>query len=340
VTGVEVAPSAEVVERLRALGYVASAPPPRPAGEAAPSPVTMVREWSLFQDALGDLHRGEVERATATMAALVRERPDAPVFQATHARALADAGRTADALAAYRAALRRWPQDTMLLHGLAVAARKAGLADEAMKAEQAVLAIDPTDAAAHNGIGLLFARAGHPVEARAAFERAVALDASAVSYWVNLGNATFTGGDMAAAEAAYREALRLDATSPDAATGLALLLVNTGRAALAIPLLERVLAASPDSTGRAALGMARQATGDGGAGERRVSPRRSRRAAGGRCAARPGLASIGPGRARAGPPLTAPREARAQPRGAPTTKGSWRTRRSPVVSSDTSSTSS
>ena len=263
VASVTAAPSAEVVERLRALGYVASAPAPRPAGDLAPSPVTMVREWSRFQEALGDLHGGQVERATATLGALVRERPDAPVFQATYARALTDAGRTADALVAYRAALRRWPQDTMMLHGLAVAARKAGRANEAMKAEQAVLAIDPTDAAAHNGIGLLFARAGYPVEARMAFERAVALDASAVSYWVNLGNARFTGGDTAAAETAYREALRLDATSPDAANGLALLMVNTGRAAAAIPLLERVLAASPDFyEAWLNLGAALQATGD------------------------------------------------------------------------------
>jgi tetratricopeptide (TPR) repeat protein len=304
VTSVEAAPSAEVVERLRALGYVASAPSPRPSGDVAPSPVTMVREWSRFQDALGDLHGGEVERATATMAALVRERPDAPVFQATYARALADAGRTADALAAYRAALRRWPQDTMLLHGLAVAARKAGRADEAMQAEQAVLAIDPTDAAAHNGIGLLFARAGHPVEARAAFERAVALDVSAVSYWVNLGNVRFTGGDTAAAEAAYREALRLDATSPDAANGLALLMVNTGRAASAIPLLERVLAASPDFyEAWLNLGVALQATGDGARAAdayRRVLAAPPRIAAPRRAAAEL-LASIG------GAPVSGPR---------------------------------
>ena len=264
VTSVEAAPSAEVVERLRALGYVASAPAQRSSGDVAPSPVTMVREWSRFQDALGDLHGGEVERATATMAALVRERPDAPVFQATHARALADAGRTADALATYRAALRRWPEDTMLLHGLAVAARKAGRLDEAVRAEQAVLAIDPTDAGAQNGVGLAFAQAGRPAEARAAFERAVALDASAVSYWVNLGNARVGTGDAIAAEAAYREALRLDGTSLDAANGLALLMVNTGRAAAAIPLLERVVTVSPDFYGAwLHFGMALQATGHG-----------------------------------------------------------------------------
>ena len=263
VPSADAARSAEVVERLRTLGYVASAPSPRPAGDRGPSPVTMVREWSRFEDALSDLRRGEVERATATMAALVRERPDAPVFQATYARALGDAGRTADALAAYRAALRKWPQDTMILHGLAVAARKAGRRDEAMTAELAVVAIDPTDAAPHNGIGLLFAQVGLFADARAALQRAVTLDPTAISYRINLGNVELTGGDTTAAEASYREALRLDAGSLDAANGLALLMVQTGRAAAAIPLLERVLAASPDFyEAWLNLGKARQATGD------------------------------------------------------------------------------
>jgi choline-sulfatase len=304
--GVETAPSAEVVERLRALGYVARPPSPAPTGDAAPSPVTMVGEWGRFEDALVDLHRGDVERATTALAALVRERPDAPIFQATYARALTDGRRTGEALSAYRAALRRWPQDTMLLHGLAVAARNAGLADEARKAEEAVLAIDPTDASAHNGIGLLHVRAGRFAEARAAFERAVALDPSAVSYWVNLGNARFSGGDGPAAEAAYREALRLDGSSLDAANGLALLMVSTGRAAAAIPLLERVLAAAPGFyEAWLNLGRALQATGDSARAAdayRRVLAAPPRAAAP-RDAAAELLASVGGGTAPAsGPP--------------------------------------
>ena len=256
-------PSAEVAERLRALGYVAGPPAPLRAGAAAPSPVTIVRDWSRFQDALGDLRSGASERAAATLAALVRDRPDARVFRATYARALGETGHADEAVAAYRAALSSWPEDTLLLHGLAVAARRAGRLDEAARAEQAVLAIDPGDAAAHNGLGLLLARAGRPADARAAFEKAVGLDPSAVPYWVNLGNARLTAGDAAAAEAAYREALRLDATSPDAANGLALLLVNTGRAEAAIPLLERVLAPAPAFyEAWLNLGLARQATGD------------------------------------------------------------------------------
>jgi choline-sulfatase len=254
---------AEVAERLRALGYVATASSAPPAGAEAPSPVTVVRDWSRFEGALADLRSGQVPRALSTLAVLVREHPEAPVFQASYAQALGETPRTAEALDAYRAALRRWPQDTMLLHGLAVAARGAGRAEEALKAEQAVIAIDPTHAAAHNGVGLLFAGAGRFAEARAAFERAVALDPSAVSYWTNLGNARLSGGDPAAAEAAYREGLRLDGTSADAANGLALVLVSTGRADAAIPLLEGVLAAAPEfHEAWLNLGKALQATGN------------------------------------------------------------------------------
>ncbi|HXY41064.1 MAG TPA: tetratricopeptide repeat protein, partial [Vicinamibacteria bacterium] len=257
------APPAEVVERLRALGYVATAPASRSAAEVLPSPTGMVRQWNRFEEALADLNGGRIEKATQTLGALVSERPQARVFQATWARALADSGRLPESLAAYRSALRQWPQDTMLLHGLAVAARKAGRVEEAAKAEQAVLAIDPSDANAHNGMGLLLAQAGRPAEARVAFERAVSLDPSAVTYRVNLGNARLGAGDTAAAEEAYREALRLDSTSLDAGNGLALVLVNTGRAAAAIPLLERIVALAPDFYGAwLHLGMARQATGD------------------------------------------------------------------------------
>jgi arylsulfatase A-like enzyme/Flp pilus assembly protein TadD len=256
-------PSAEVADRLRALGYVASAPTPRGAANSAPSPVTIVREWDRFLGALAELQGGHAWRAAETMATLVQERPDAPVFHETYARALADAGRTADALTAYRNALHRWPQDTALLHGLAVAARSAGLMDESMKAEQAVIAIDPTDAAAHNGLGLVFARTGRPADAQASFERAVALDPYAVSYWVNLGNARLTAARHAPAEAAYREALRLDPGSVDAANGLALLFIGTGRPAEAIPLLRNLTSAYPEFyEAWLNLGMAFHAAGD------------------------------------------------------------------------------
>ena len=183
--------------------------------------------------------------------------PTHPCFKAAMRVPWTEAGRSRDAVAAYRRALARWPENTALLQGYATAARDAGLADDAMKAEQAVLALDPTDAAAENGIGLLHADASRPAEARDAFRRALALDPNVVSYWVNLGNACRAGGQMPDAEAAYRRALALDSASPDAMNGIGVLLVQQDRAADAIDWLERAVEPPPPSTRRGSTWVSR-----------------------------------------------------------------------------------
>lgn len=246
VASVPTALSRDAVERLRALGYVAATPTAAPpAGAAAPSPASRVRDWERFQQALADLAAGRRERALTALADLVRQNPDASLFHGNYARALDESGKPRDAVDAYRRALLRWPENTTLLHGYAIAARDAGMRDIAMKAEEAVLALDPTDAAAHNGIGLLHADVNDPARARAAFERTVELDPHVVSYWVNLGNARRATQDAPGAERAYREALRLDPASPDALNGVGVVLVQGGRGAEAVSWFERALASAP-----------------------------------------------------------------------------------------------
>jgi tetratricopeptide (TPR) repeat protein len=256
----EVAP--DVAARLRTLGYVAG--PARPVtGGAGRNPASMMPVWAAFESALGELSRSDASRALGRLAALAREHPDAPVFQTTLARALADRGRRREALAIYRRAVARWPDDSMLFHDLAVAARAAGDPHEARRAEEAALALDGRNALAHNGLGLLLADAGAPREAARAFERASALDPTNAQYPVNLGNALREASDAAAAGEAYRRALAIDGSLPDALNGLAVVLVQSGRAAEAVPLLERALAREPGLVeARLNLGIAAQETGD------------------------------------------------------------------------------
>jgi arylsulfatase A-like enzyme/tetratricopeptide (TPR) repeat protein len=257
-------PSREALDRLRALGYVVGAPVPAvPGGSVAPSPTTLVRQWGRFEGALVDFGAGRRQGALATLADLVRERPDALVFQISYARALAESDNARAALEAYDHALSRWPQNTTLLHGYAVAARAAGFGDVAMKAEQAALAIDPSNGAAENGIGLLLADAHAFARARAAFERAIELDGHVVPYWLNLGNALLATQDLAGAEHAYREAMRLDAASPDAANGLGVVLRQSGRAPDAIAWFGQAVSISPRFyEAWLNLGMACQERGD------------------------------------------------------------------------------
>ena len=263
--------SPEAQERLRALGYVASSVHPA-SGAVAPNPAAHFATWNAFEDALSTLAARRPEAAAAALRRLATANPDAPVIQTTSARALKEMGQMDAALAAYRAAAKRWPTDATLLHDLAVSAREAAataaplkaaaLRDEAARADQAALTLAPGSAAAHNGIGLIAIDGGKAGDAVKAFERATAIDANNASYWTNLGNARRATGDRAGAEQAYRRALEVDPHTADAANGLGVLLVEANRSAEAAPWFERAIAAAPDLVeARLNLGIALQSSG-------------------------------------------------------------------------------
>jgi len=252
---------ADAAERLRALGYVSGSS--QPVGDDAPNPADHIAAWNTFERELTRLDDGEVRAALTNLAALARRYPDAPVFQATYARALKDTGRAAQAVDLYRRLVARWPKDASLYHDLAVAAGAAGMPDEASRAERAALALQPANADASNGLGLLLVEQGKAAEAVSAFERAVQDDPSNATFWTNLGNARREAGDPARAEQAYQKALEQNPRSPDAANGMGVLLVQQHRAAEAINWFERALAGSPRFTeARLNLGIAYQESGN------------------------------------------------------------------------------
>ncbi len=253
--------SADAQERLRALGYVASAAS-APVGENAPNPAQHVDAWTAFEHALSALNARRPD-ALPALKTLAASNPDAPVFQTTYARALLESGRAADALAAYRVAVKRWPGDATLLHDLAVAAREAGRLDEARDADAASLAVAPDNALAHNGAGLVAIDQRRPQDAAREFERATALDPTNAEYWSNLGNAQRALGDAEAARHAYERAIAVDPHTADAANGLGVLLVEAQRPAEAVTWFERAVAAAPDLVeAKLNLGIALQQSGN------------------------------------------------------------------------------
>jgi arylsulfatase A-like enzyme/tetratricopeptide (TPR) repeat protein len=253
----------EVEQRLRALGYVSGSFSIAPA--TGPNPAAVIRDWTTFEAALGQLNGDRLREAVPALKTLATKFPQSPVFQSTYARALMETGHPRAAMEIYRAAVAGHPQDAMLFHDLAVAARAAGDGAEALRAEQAALALDKDNPVVLNGLGLVHVDAGRPAEAAAAFERAAALDRLNPSFWTNLGNARRALATLPAAETAYRRALEIDARYPDALNGLAVLLVQRGAAADAIPLLTLALDAAPDfHEARLNLGIAYQESGDRG----------------------------------------------------------------------------
>ncbi len=254
--------SAETAERLRSLGYVASAPAQLPAS-GAPDPADDIGAWTRFEEAQNAVVAHDYRRALPMLAALVDSHRGGTVFETTYAQALQESGDLNGSLEFARRAVARHPQDPTLFHALAIAARDAHRTDEAMRAESAALALDPADPAVHNGIGLLEIDRQRPGEAATAFERAVQIDPTNAQYWTNLGNARREVGAASAAEEAYRRALDLEPRASDAANGLGVLLVQAGRPADAIPWFTRAL---ENTTGfyeaRLNLGIACQQAGD------------------------------------------------------------------------------
>jgi len=249
---------ADTARQLRALGYVTAASPRGTA--AAPAPGVM-RDWSAFEAALTDSRTGRLAQAVPVLGSLTAAHPDAPIFASTYARALADSGRTRDALTRFRAAVARFPGDWSLFHELAVVARDVGLAAEAARAEDAALALSPREPSALNGRGLLFADAGVPADAARSFTQALDADPTNATYQANLGNALRATGDLDGAATAYRRALARAPNLGDAANGLGVVLVQQQRAADAVPWLEQAARDPAFTEAQLNLGIALQQAG-------------------------------------------------------------------------------
>ena len=257
--------SAEVQERLRALGYVGGGSA-RASSSTARNPAREIASWVRFEQALTRMAGGRAREVLPELRDLSAKHPEARVFKTTYARALQESGDAAAAVRVYKEVASTSEMDpvadSMLLHDLASAAREAGDRREAEQAERAAIGLDPRNAAAVNGLGLMHADAGDHASAAVFFARAAARDPGNASYWTNLGNARRALGDLTGAGEAYRRALERDPAYADALNGQGVLLVQSGRARDAIALFERAIARDASHIeARLNLGIAYQESG-------------------------------------------------------------------------------
>jgi tetratricopeptide (TPR) repeat protein len=96
--------------------------------------------------------------------------------------------------------------------------------------------------------GALHATLGEAAKALLAYEGAVAIDGRDGESWLGLGAARRAGGDLVGAEKAYESALQIGGESPGALLALGEIYTETGRAAQAVPKLEKVAALLPADT--------------------------------------------------------------------------------------------
>jgi Flp pilus assembly protein TadD len=236
--------SPEVEERLRALGYVASAPAAAPT-ETAVDPQDGLALWQRVEKAVAAEARGEAAGAIAELQAAVAAAPGNAALRRLLAGALR---RSRDARAAAQVlsdADALQSRDAVAWHERALSLAELGRTDDARRAEEHALALNPTLPEPRNHLGVLLARLGDAPAALAAFERALELDPNNARAWNNRANVLRDLGRPGEARTAYARAMELAPRDPDPRNGLGVLAVQTGDAAGAERLFREVPGLDP-----------------------------------------------------------------------------------------------
>lgn len=182
---------------------------------------------------------------------MTRGKPDSLVLL-SRAFAHQQAGRLADAEAAYAEVLAREPDDpTALINGGAVALARGDVATALARFERAVRRL-PANAAARANLGFALIHAGRDADALAALDDAIALAPKNAQAHNNRGIALARLRRGAAAIDAFERALALDPRYVEAALNLGEQCNAAGDGARATEAFERVLAVQPQHAGAAA----------------------------------------------------------------------------------------
>ena len=271
---------AETRERLRALGYLASADAPAERRYGPDDdPKRLIAIDAEMQTVDARRESGDLGGALALCQEMVRRRPGMPLVlvqlsllqreagdlagalrsaeqalaaspgdaqaAATLASHLDDAGRFKEAAALLEPYARRADPsiDVLMTHGAALAS--LGRRAEALAAFQRVREVLPDNAMALVNIGTVHLGAREYAPARAAFDAALALNPNLARAHNALGVVEAETGRPAAAIERWQETVRLDPRDFDALFNLGLLLRKQGRAAEARAVLERFAREAP-----------------------------------------------------------------------------------------------
>jgi tetratricopeptide (TPR) repeat protein len=239
----------------------------REAVRLAPHQAATHFNLGLALEAAGDhdaaiaSYQAAIDRASAGERDTLRM---APTFEGL-ARALAAAGRHAEAADAYTTAARLAP-DSMTTHTNAgLALLRSGDTDAAIRHLSRAVELAPWSPDAHFALGLAYEQTNQHDLAMKEFVAAAAARPSDVSVWLGLGRSLYRLREFAAAAESYRAALALDPSSAQTHNDLGAALAQLGRFHEAAEHFAEAVRLRPDDVEAAAnLARARQAAARGG----------------------------------------------------------------------------
>lgn len=184
----------------------------------------------------------------STPGATMNPPPESPVVRLMSAgMAHQQAGRIAEAEAAYREVLALAPEHPDAIHYLGLAASQRGDVAEAAALMDRALRLAPRSAVHWSNRATLYAQQGQEPAAEAFFRRSLELNPASVPNWMNLATLLRTQGRT---EETLEVLARVLALAPDDPGALALagrLHLGAERPDEALPLLERAAALAPGS---------------------------------------------------------------------------------------------
>jgi choline-sulfatase len=225
---------AEVRERLRALGYTASSPPPLAAGTSPPDPKDEIATYETLRRAQRFAAEGRDREVIETLEPLLVRAPNMLDARELVAKSLLKVGRTKEAIDAFGQVLAIEPLKPET--HLALARILALERDPARARAHAELAARRDPAAAYETLAELMMDAGRPAEAAAYAKRSIEADPSRYMSHFLIGVVAQQAGRCEEAIAAFRRAVAAKRTEPGAVVrnlhaGLADCLARTGATA-------------------------------------------------------------------------------------------------------------
>ena len=175
------------------------------------------------------IDKSNLEKGIPRLSAVIQRFPFArPEFYFQLGEALRNSGREAEAIPAYREAIRRDARMVAAQQNLGLALRRIGKLDEGIEVLQGATRLAPDQAGPWHELGLAYQAQGKLGEAAKAIEKAIALDGDLPEPHSNLGIVLLSTGAAGRAEATFREAIRIQPDYVDAHANLANLLAGKG----------------------------------------------------------------------------------------------------------------
>ena len=240
--------SPETLERLRALGYVASAQaaPPKERYTADDDPKRLIDLDTKTNRMLTLFYEGRIDEAIAVGKEVIARRPDMDLAHLQLAYLERARGDMRAAIASAQRAVELRPGDAESAALLAAYLTEAGRAADAAQFLRPWLERDDADLDVLNALGIALSTAGRPREALDVLERARRAHPTNTQSIVNIGTVCLMSGDVAGARAAFEAALEIDPDVARAHNSLGVIAAREGRMPEAVERWKRAVALNPE----------------------------------------------------------------------------------------------